>query len=72
MNKRSRILLGAGVALITAISLHLTVGERYHRRMHGHYRAFGCGHSSNDRHWNDHKPQAEPLEGSTENVNKHF
>jgi hypothetical protein len=72
MNRRSRMLLGASVALITAISLHLTVGERYNRRMHGRYSAFGCGRSWKDRHGNDHKAQAEPLKGPTGNANKNF
>lgn len=41
MRKGAKLLLGVSVALITAATLHLTVGERFHKnnRM-GH---FHCG-----------------------------
>jgi hypothetical protein len=42
MKKNTRMLLGISVALITAASLHLTVGNRFHREFGRH--GFGpCG-----------------------------
>ncbi|NIJ51917.1 hypothetical protein [Dyadobacter arcticus] len=69
MRRGTRVLLGFSVALITAASLHLTVGDRFHKRMHGNYAGFGCG-----QHWRSHynegnRRQAEPLESPAENLN---
>ncbi|MCE7058955.1 hypothetical protein [Dyadobacter sp. CY343] len=59
MNRRSRILLGASVALLTAGSLHFALGDRFHHRAFGRFNAGRC-----DGHWGnrnqDQKPEA-PL-----------
>jgi hypothetical protein len=43
MKRSTRILLGVSVALITAASLHFTVGSRFHYRQRGHYGHNDCG-----------------------------
>lgn len=43
MKRRTRMLLGISVALITAASLHYTVGHRFqHRQWGGHYGHRDC------------------------------
>lgn len=50
MKKSTRILLGASIALITAVSLQFTVGNRFDRYRWGHYGHRGCGgHWHNER-----------------------
>ncbi|MEO6284922.1 MAG: hypothetical protein ABIN80_15410 [Dyadobacter sp.] len=67
MKRSTRMLLGISVALITAASLHLTVGERFHQRMSQHYGHSGCGHQWKQRY--DHfkndsvKPETPSSEG---------
>ncbi|MCE7065724.1 hypothetical protein [Dyadobacter sp. CY326] len=46
MKRKTRFLLGVSIALITAASLHLTVGHRFHHRAFGHY-----GHGHCGSHW---------------------
>ncbi|MCF0060939.1 hypothetical protein LXM26_05510 [Dyadobacter sp. LJ419] len=50
MKRRTRMLLGISVALITAASLHFTVGHRFHHRQWGHYGHSDCGSHSR---WGD-------------------
>ena len=46
MKKSTRMLLGTTVALVTAATLHFTVGHRFHHRAFGHYGHRDCG-----SHW---------------------
>ena len=50
MKRRTRMLLGISIALITAASLHFTVGHRFQHRQWGHYGHRDCGSHS---HWGD-------------------
>ncbi|MCF0053332.1 hypothetical protein LXM25_24895 [Dyadobacter sp. LJ53] len=50
MKRSTRMLLGISVALITAASLHFTVGHRFHHRQWGHYGHSDCGSHSR---WGD-------------------
>ena len=56
MKRQTRILLGVSVALITAASLHFTVGDRFHHRAFGRHNADRCG-----GHWGqrNHDQKAE-------------
>ncbi|MCE6992334.1 hypothetical protein [Dyadobacter sp. CY323] len=69
MKRSTRILLGVSIALITAASLHVTVGERFHRRMPGKYGAFGCRYDWKDPTHNSKRSPTEPLKSPTQNFN---
>lgn len=59
MKRSTRMLLGISVALITAASLHLTVGERFHQRMSRHYGQSSCAHQWKQRYDNHERHHAE-------------
>ncbi|WP_157474590.1 hypothetical protein [Dyadobacter sp. Leaf189] len=54
MRRSTKMLLGISVALITAASLHLTAGTRFHPR---HFRGHGFRHC--DRHWDKFEKPAD-------------
>jgi hypothetical protein len=54
------MLLGISVAVITAASLHLTVGERFHQRMSRHYGKSSCAHQWKQRSDNHERHHAKP------------
>ncbi|MCF2503022.1 hypothetical protein L0663_06530 [Dyadobacter sp. CY107] len=66
MKRRTRMLLGISVALITAASLHFTVGHRFHHKW-GHYGHRDCGSHSR---WSDR--DSEKDAGVTEQKDNQF
>lgn len=58
MKRSTRMLLGISVALITAASLHFTVGHRFHDRQWGHHGWGHHGHSNCGSHFQS--PQNQP------------
>jgi hypothetical protein len=62
MKRSTRMLLGISVALITAASLHLTVGNRFHQRMSRHYGQSSCAHQWKQRYDNHERHDAKPEE----------
>ncbi|WP_138477591.1 hypothetical protein [Dyadobacter bucti] len=64
MRRSTKMLLGIGVALVTAASLHWTVGERFHRNRFGYYDHGGCARNR-DRHapnFNNKQSRPAPAE----------
>lgn len=53
MRKGTKLILGISVALITAATLHLTVGERFHKNRH-----FGPGHFNCGPNWSKYRDKA--------------
>ncbi|TLV01094.1 MFS transporter [Dyadobacter luticola] len=69
MRRSTRALLGISVALVTAATLHLTVGDRFHRSMWGQHGGYGCGQHSwknhhRDAHSSHENAQERPVENS--------
>ncbi|WP_221390758.1 hypothetical protein [Dyadobacter sp. NIV53] len=46
MKRSTRLIYGITIALITAASLHFTVGHRFHGRYFGHYGPNGFGYNN--------------------------
>jgi hypothetical protein len=48
MSRPAKFILGLSVALVTAATLHFTIGERYHRMNPGYWGHYGAGHGHPD------------------------
>lgn len=66
MRRSTKMLLGISVALITAASLHWTVGERFHRNRFGYYDHGGCARNRDRHDPNFNKKQSQPTPAEKE------
>jgi hypothetical protein len=69
MKRSTRLLLGISIALVTAVSLHLTVGERFHRKNFGHNGRFNCGHDEGNPGRTETKRPSSHLGSPPESTN---
>jgi hypothetical protein len=61
MRRSTKMLLGISIALVTAASLHWTVGERFHRNRFGYYDHAGCGRYRDGHDSRFNKKQSQPA-----------